>query len=198
MPRSSERPSGTVNDCIQQLSTFAYWISLDLPDYTHHSGYDVITGRDQRGQGIRGGEVGVTRGRTFAEKLTVLIDDARAGGVAPHSYREMSAAIEHTGGPAMSPAYIQQLATGKRINPKIHYVKALAELFAVPVSYFFDVQEAEAAERPPRDEAKLMAMRAQELSPEGRRQVMDLLELVERYERSERGRSARSNGSGSV
>jgi hypothetical protein len=31
-----------------------------------------------------------------------------------------------------------------------------------------------------------MAMRAQELSPQGRRQVMDLLELVERYERAER------------
>jgi transcriptional regulator with XRE-family HTH domain len=130
----------------------------------------------------------VTQGRTFAEKLTLLITDARAGGVAPHSYRELSSAIEKSGGPAMSPAYIQQLATGKRINPKIHYVEALAQLFGVPVSYFFETAEpaSEIPRRPVHDEANVLAMRAQELSPQGRRQVMDLLELVERYERAER------------
>lgn len=119
--------------------------------------------------------------QTFAEKLSALIDSVRANEGAPHSYRELSAAIDRAGGPAMSPAYLQQLATGKRINPKIHYVEALAKLFGVPVTYFFDEQEPQ-----PAGEAKLMAMRAQELSPQGRRQVMDLLELVERYERTER------------
>jgi transcriptional regulator with XRE-family HTH domain len=127
----------------------------------------------------------MTRQRTFAERLSALIDAARAGGHVPHSYRELSAAIERAGGPAMSPAYLQQLATGKRINPKIHYVEALAKLFGVPVTYFFDDEPAEAANGPA-GEAKLMAMRAQELSPQGRRQVMDLLDLVERYERAER------------
>jgi transcriptional regulator with XRE-family HTH domain len=119
--------------------------------------------------------------QTFAEKLSALIDSVRADEGAPHSYRELSAAIDRAGGPAMSPAYLQQLATGKRINPKIHYVEALAKLFGVPVTYFFDEQEPQ-----PAGEATLMAMRAQELSPQGRRQVMDLLELVERYERTER------------
>ncbi|EMD23358.1 helix-turn-helix domain-containing protein [Amycolatopsis azurea] len=119
--------------------------------------------------------------QTFAQKLSALIDSARADEGAPHSYRELSAAIDRAGGPAMSPAYLQQLATGKRINPKIHYVEALARLFGVPITYFFEDQEAQ-----PAGEAKLMAMRAQELSPQGRRQVMDLLELVERYERAER------------
>ncbi|MFD8499144.1 XRE family transcriptional regulator [Amycolatopsis sp. NPDC059657] len=126
----------------------------------------------------------MTDDQTFATKLSALIDAARANGEAPHSYREMSSAIEAAGGPAMSSAYIQQLATGKRINPKIHYVEALAKLFSVPVTYFFDGVQAEP--EPARGEAKLMAMRAQELSPEGRRQVMDLLDLVERYERAER------------
>ncbi|MFD9896118.1 helix-turn-helix domain-containing protein [Amycolatopsis sp. NPDC059027] len=127
----------------------------------------------------------MSRQRTFAEKLTALIDSARVDGRAPHSYRELSAAIERAGGPAMSPAYIQQLATGKRINPKIHYVEALAKLFGVPVTYFFDESE-KSDTGSPTGEAKLMALRAQELSPQGRRQVMDLLDLVERYERAER------------
>ncbi|WP_410656410.1 XRE family transcriptional regulator [Amycolatopsis sp. lyj-112] len=118
---------------------------------------------------------------TFAEKLSALIDSVRADEGAPHSYRELSAAIDRAGGPPMSPAYLQQLATGKRINPKIHYVEVLAKLFGVPITYFFESQEPQ-----PVGEVKLMAMRAQELSPQGRRQVMDLLELVERYERAER------------
>ena len=127
----------------------------------------------------------MARQRSFAERLSALIDSARTGGMAPHSYREISAAIERSGGPAMSPAYIQQLASGKRVNPKIHYVDALAKLFGVPVTYFFDEEPLPDSEGPA-SEAKLMAMRAQELSPQGRRQVMDLLELVERYERAER------------
>ncbi|HWD06566.1 MAG TPA: helix-turn-helix transcriptional regulator [Amycolatopsis sp.] len=124
--------------------------------------------------------------RTFAEKLTALIESSRADG-RPYSYREMSAAIERGGGPAMSPAYLQQLATGKRVNPKIHYVEALAKLFGVPVTYFFEDEGGRAADDGSAVEAKLMAMRAQELSPQGRRQVMELLDLVERYERAERG-----------
>lgn len=134
----------------------------------------------------------MTRRRTFAQKLSTLIEGARASGGVPHSYRELSSAIDEAGGPAMSPAYIQQLATGKRINPKIHYVEALAKLFDVPVAYFFDDQVAEEVDRgetrraDSEGEARLMAMRAQELSPEGRRQIMDLLELVERYERTDR------------
>jgi transcriptional regulator with XRE-family HTH domain len=133
----------------------------------------------------------VTQRRTFAEKLRGLIDGLRAVDEAPHSYREMSSAIDKAGGPAMSPAYIQQLATGKRVNPKIHYVEALARLFGVPVTHFFDDEPADlhAATGTQRNDAKLMAMRAQELSPEGRRQIMDLLELVERYERAERHRT---------
>jgi len=123
--------------------------------------------------------------RTFAERLSALIESARAGGLAPHSYREISAAVERAGGPAMSPAYLQQLATGKRVNPKIHYVEALAKLFGVPVTYFFDDEPTADADGAA-GEAKLMAMRARELSAKGRRQVMDLLELVERYERAER------------
>jgi transcriptional regulator with XRE-family HTH domain len=148
----------------------------------------------------------VSRKRTFAEKLSALIEGSRANEEAPHSYREMSSAIERAGGPAMSPAYLQQLATGKRVNPKIHYVEALSRLFGVPVTHFFNdtsfddtsfndtsFDDTSADEGAPAEaqagEAKLMAMRAQELSPEGRRQVMDLLDLVERYERGERRRS---------
>jgi transcriptional regulator with XRE-family HTH domain len=83
----------------------------------------------------------------------------------------------------MSPAYLQQLATGKRINPKIHYVEALARLFGVPVAHFFDEEQSAEAQF---CDSKLLAIRAQQLSPQGRRQVMNLLDLVERYERAER------------
>jgi transcriptional regulator with XRE-family HTH domain len=139
--------------------------------------------------------------RTFAQKLRQLIATARAPNREPYSYREISACIERRGGPAISAAYIQQLATGKRVNPKIHYVEALASFFCVPAAYFFDDEvtdrvDTQLAERQALDasasgrEARLMAMRAKELSPKGRQQVMDLLDLVYRVERGDRGKPA--------
>jgi transcriptional regulator with XRE-family HTH domain len=136
--------------------------------------------------------------RTFAEKLLQLINTVHSPNREPYSYREISAAIEASGGPTISGAYIQQLATAKRINPKIHYVEALAKFFGVPVAYFFDDEvtdrvnsqleqlkrEQQAlASQATGEQAKLMAMRAEELSPKGRQQVMDLLDLVYRMER---------------
>lgn len=135
--------------------------------------------------------------RTFAEKLLQLIATVHEPNREPHSYREISACIEQCGGPAISGAYIQQLATGKRVNPKIHYVEALARFFCVPAAYFFDDEvtdrlDTELAERRALDasasgrEARMMAMRAEALSPKGRQQVMDLLDLVYRVERGDR------------
>jgi hypothetical protein len=55
------------------------------------------------------------------------------------------------------------------------------------VTYFFEDEAEQGTGTGGADvEAKLMAMRAQELSPQGRRQVMALLDLVERYEKADR------------
>lgn len=148
------------------------------------------------------GETGVAeQRRTFAEKLLQLINTVHSPNREPYSYREISAGIEAAGGPGISSAYIQQLATGKRVNPKIHYVEALAKFFGVPTGYFFDdevtgrvddqlarlTREQQVLQQAGEtgEQAKLMAMRAAELSPKGRQQVMDLLDRVYRRERGE-------------
>lgn len=121
-------------------------------------------------------------GSSFAAKLAHLIEQVRCA-AGPLSYKTIAAGITELGGPQVSAAYLQQLATGRRDNPKISYVQVFAEYFNVPVSYFFDNPEATRTD----SDARVMAMRAESLSDEGRQQVMGLLDYVWRYEQSRRG-----------
>jgi len=137
---------------------------------------------------------------SFGDKLAYLIETVHPPDRGPYSYREIAAGIaEHPG--AMTAAHINQLVKGKQPNPRIHYVEALAFFFGVPVSYFFDDEvtdrvsaqlaalEAERQRRAlnaGREDVRLMAMRAGELSDERRKQVMDLLDVVYKLEQAER------------
>ncbi|MBN6034171.1 helix-turn-helix transcriptional regulator [Amycolatopsis sp. 195334CR] len=102
----------------------------------------------------------------------------------------------------ISQSYIWQLRNGVKDNPTFAHLRGLAAFFEVPVSYFVDdevadrIDEKLAALRAEREriaelasdsEARLIAMRAGELSPQGRRQVMDLLNVVHELELSKRG-----------
>jgi hypothetical protein len=137
---------------------------------------------------------------SFADKLAYLIETVHPPDRGPYSYREIAAGIaDHPG--AMTAAHINQLVKGKQPHPRIHHVEALASFFGVPVTYFFDDEatdrvsaqvaalEAERARRAlnaDREDVRLMAMRAGELSEERRKQVMDLLDVVYRLEQAER------------
>lgn len=105
-------------------------------------------------------------------------------------------------GTAISQSYIWQLRKGKKDNPTLKHLQALGDFFGVPPAYFFDDQvagrvDAEIASLNAEQsrltttlggsEVRLMAMRAGELSPDRRRQVMDLLDVVYRLEQAERG-----------
>ena len=46
-------------------------------------------------------------------------------------------------GTPMSHAYLSQLRTGKRDNPSARHLAAIAELFAVPMEYFFNTEIAD-------------------------------------------------------
>lgn len=101
----------------------------------------------------------------------------------------------------ISQSYIWQLRKGKKDNPTFKHLQALAGFFGVPVSYFFDdevtdrvdqqleevkAEQARLSRIMDSSDAQLMALRAGELSPEGRRQVMDLLDVVHRLEQAEK------------
>lgn len=41
----------------------------------------------------------------------------------------------------LSPTYVRQLRTGQRANPSIDIVRALADVFGIPMSYFYNTDQ---------------------------------------------------------
>ncbi|MFD1044676.1 XRE family transcriptional regulator [Kibdelosporangium lantanae] len=138
----------------------------------------------------------------LADKLNHLFRQVRPRGGQEYSNEQVASAISTTG-VTISQSYIWQLRKAKKDNPTMRHLQALADFFGVPAAYFFDddvegrVNEQLAALRAEQDrltqlanssDVQLMAMRAGELSPKGRRQVMELLDVVYQLEQTKRGR----------
>lgn len=140
-----------------------------------------------------------TERSTLAEKLNMLFllkrmgDGSRPGNEAAEEH------IRASGGPTISATYIWQLRKGIKDNPTKRHLEALAAFFGVPVTYFFDGEEAEEIGRElgvVRDLRErglydvVTRMREADLSPES----VELVErLVEHIARSE-GRQTREGG----
>jgi transcriptional regulator with XRE-family HTH domain len=126
--------------------------------------------------------------RTLAEKLDALF--RRNGGV---SLEDAARAIRAGGGPTISASYLWLLRTGRKDNPTLRHVEALARYFGVPPAYFFDgLDDAEAegieadleARTALRDpETRALATRAARLSEASRRALSRLAEHLEEVER---------------
>lgn len=141
-------------------------------------------------------------GRSLADKLNHLFATTTAPGGQEYSNEQVAAAISAKG-ESISQSYIWQLRKGKKDNPTYKHLQALAQFFGVPAAYFFDdavtdrvdaqleqikAQQARLDQIASDNQAQLMAMRAGELSPQRRQQVMDLLNVVYQLERAEQGR----------
>lgn len=74
----------------------------------------------------------------FPARLDWLFRTVRAPSGREYSYREVAAGIQRVVGWATSASYVQELRTGRRKNPSIKHLVALAAFFGVPVLYFFD------------------------------------------------------------
>lgn len=99
--------------------------------------------------GHRGGyTVGVELVRSFADKLTRLFDEVRGPGGRRWENREVVEAINAAGAAKISASYLSELLSGKKDNPNIWTVKALADFFGQSVEYFVD--DSSPHTRPPR------------------------------------------------
>jgi transcriptional regulator with XRE-family HTH domain len=86
-----------------------------------------------------GGERGAF---SIAEKLDRLFQQIRPAGEAEFSYMAVAEAIRAEQGVPISHTYIWQLRTGRRANPTVAHLSALAAFFGVPVAYFLDDEQA--------------------------------------------------------
>jgi transcriptional regulator with XRE-family HTH domain len=85
---------------------------------------------------------GLPRRRTLADKLNYLFQTFHPGQKEPYSARYVATAITEAAAARgdssyeITHSYISLLRSGDRDNPTIKHLKAIAEFFAVPVSYF--------------------------------------------------------------
>jgi transcriptional regulator with XRE-family HTH domain len=84
--------------------------------------------------------------RTLAEKLDHLFTVVQPAGRGEYTYEEVADAIAAEGGPTISSSYLWLLRKGRRDNPTVHHIEALAQFFAVPAAYFFDDEAAESVD----------------------------------------------------
>jgi transcriptional regulator with XRE-family HTH domain len=127
---------------------------------------------------------------SIAEKLDRLFRQVRPAGQAEPSYMTVAEAIRSQQGVPISHTYIWQLRTGRRDNPTVQHLTALATYFGVPVSYFLDDEQTRQVDaqlallRTIRDAGVTeIALRAAGVSPRGRETINELIRKVWESER---------------
>lgn len=140
----------------------------------------------------------------LADRLNHLFATVRAENGQEYSNEQVAAAIRDAGTP-ISQSYIWQLRKRKKTNPTLRHLQGLADFFGVPAAYFFDqdvarsvdsklntllAEQSRLAQAVEDGDVRLMALRAGELSPARRRQVMELLDVVYRLEQAEQAEQA--------
>lgn len=76
-------------------------------------------------------------GWALKDRINALFDTFYAPGERPPSLDLVVQEITARGG-SMSVGYLSELRTGKATNPRLDHLKALADYFGVPLSYFTD------------------------------------------------------------
>lgn len=129
---------------------------------------------------------------SLAEKIDRLIKAKRAREQRSYSYKDLAAAIRAIGGASISAAYLWQLHTGVKDNPQKKTLETLANFFGVPVTYFFDTDEATRLyEQLPialDADVRKIALRAADLSPESREVIGQMIEQARKIEAMHSGR----------
>src|SRR5664279_5363528 len=74
----------------------------------------------------------------FAEKLSRLFDECRSPDGRRYTNLEVVEAINATKQARISPSYLSELLSGKKDNPSLWTVKALADFFGQPMDYFVE------------------------------------------------------------
>ncbi|NAE18313.1 XRE family transcriptional regulator [Enterococcus hirae] len=137
-------------------------------------------------RGQRKTPAGPSPARTFTEKLNVCFSTMHPGSDKPFTVQQVASAVQELG-VSLSESYLFALRTGRRDNPTLRQMQALAAVFEVPTAYFVGSdEESERIDvqlgviRAVRDqEVADVAMRASSLTPVGLRALMGVLKQLE-------------------
>ena len=137
---------------------------------------------------------------TLAEKIDRLLRSKRIRDRRDYSYKDLATAIRAHGGASISTTYLWELHTGAKDNPQKKTLETLADFFGVPVTYFFDTDEATRLyEQLPialDADVRKIALRAADLSPESRAVIGQMIEQARKIEAMHSGRRGPSHTDG--
>jgi transcriptional regulator with XRE-family HTH domain len=126
----------------------------------------------------------------FADRLNHLVATVHPASRGPYTDAEIGVAVGVT---AQAVRYWRQ---GKRSNPTLVSLQKLAQVFGVPVAYFFDDQTANQLDgelrvlTAMRDQGvRQIALRSAGLSPEGRAAIVEMIKRIGQIEASHGGAS---------
>lgn len=123
----------------------------------------------------------------IAEKLEHLFADTAGDRGRPATLQEIVNRMTERDIAPMSLSYLQQLRSGQAQNPRMQHLRALADAFDVPVTYFFDDEEIALDEAGPAHELtpdeRTIALRVHGLSRDSLDSIRSIIELARRSER---------------
>lgn len=130
---------------------------------------------------------------SLADKLDRLIKIVTPEGGAAPSYSEIARAIDEAAGErVISPSYIWKLHRGEAVNPRLNHLQALAGYFEVPIEYFLNDVVAGRVDEQLRllqilkgGAIRNLALRANDLSPEGLRMLGEMIDRLRALEQSD-------------
>ncbi|WP_432522988.1 helix-turn-helix domain-containing protein [Kineococcus sp. SYSU DK006] len=79
---------------------------------------------------------------SIAQRLDLLFEYAHPADRGPYTVEEVAAALTERGD-KVAASYIYALRSGAKDNPTVNRLRALADFFGVPVTYFFEEQSRE-------------------------------------------------------
>jgi len=117
----------------------------------------------------------------ISARLAQLFAQSAGAGGRPVTMQEILNRMNERGIATMSMSYLHQLRTGQADNPRIQHLRALADAFGVPLSYFTeDEAGTSASELTPR--MRRLAFRAHGLSEDWIRLIEENVELARKNE----------------
>jgi transcriptional regulator with XRE-family HTH domain len=121
----------------------------------------------------------------LADKLNHLFATAPGPGRSGHYSNDTAAQALEKFGVAVSGVHLSHLRANRRDNPSARLLAALAELFGVPYSYFFDNDAQEIVDANlaaltalQNDQIKELLQRAQGVSPRGLTHLQAILDQI--------------------
>jgi transcriptional regulator with XRE-family HTH domain len=121
---------------------------------------------------------------TIAQRLERLFEQT-AGNGRPVTLQEVIRRMDERGISSMSLSYLQQLRKGQALNPRLQHLRALADAFDVPLSYFVEDESQYPADPEvsltPQEQA--IALRAHGLSASALESIRAIVELARKSER---------------